>query len=365
MSTLLRRWPQVAARGIAAAATSALAGLPAGAGAALGGAAAVMSRGSLSSQPQQHLTSCGFDARIHGGMIRWNSSLADSAAETGDSQPSSAGSADSRPAHPASDGHSDGRGASPTKVFVQNLAWAAEEEAVVEHFSQVGPVRSARILRNRNNGLSMGCAVVEFETAEAAGAALQELNASQLEGREILVREDRGREHRAPRAQAGGYGGGGYSGSGGGGGYSGGGGGGGYSGGGGGGGGIGSSAGSAEVGTRVVVHGLPFTFDWQDLKDMARRALVDAGASPGGVLRADIRRHVGDNSSRGWGMVHTATAADAELVIQMLHGMSLDGRVVTAKQDAFGRMPYPENMKQQRGRRDDREGGRMDRDDME
>lgn len=119
-------------------------------------------------------------------------------------------------------------------IFVGSLAWGTTSEKVEQAFAQFGIVSSAKVISDRETGRSKGFAFVEMETG--GDEAIEALNGSEMDGRQIVVNEARPRENRS------GGGGGGYGGGGGGGGY-GGGGGGGRSGGGGYGGGGGRSGG--------------------------------------------------------------------------------------------------------------------------
>ena len=110
-----------------------------------------------------------------------------------------------------------------TKLFVGNLAFKVTENDLEKMFSQYGPVTEALVMLDRQTGRSRGFGFVSMESAEAAKAAIEALNGSQVEGRPLTVNEARPREER-PRREGGG-GGGGYGGGGGGGGYGGGGGG--------------------------------------------------------------------------------------------------------------------------------------------
>lgn len=79
-------------------------------------------------------------------------------------------------------------------VYVTGLTWDTEEDELIKHFAQVGPVVTAVVLRQRRNGntkASMGCGVVEYETKEAALEAITAMNETDLKGRSIRVREDR------------------------------------------------------------------------------------------------------------------------------------------------------------------------------
>lgn len=109
-----------------------------------------------------------------------------------------------------------------TNIFVGSLAWATTSEGLEQAFAQFGVVTSAKVISDRETGRSKGFGFVEMESG--GEEAIQALNGSDMDGRQIVVNEARPREE---RSGGGGYGGG----RGGGGGY--GGGGGGYGGGGG------------------------------------------------------------------------------------------------------------------------------------
>jgi len=118
-------------------------------------------------------------------------------------------------------------------IFVGSLAWGTTSEGLEQAFAQYGVVTSAKVINDRETGRSKGFAFVEMETG--GDEAIQALNGSDLDGRQIVVNEARPREERGGGGGGGGRGGGGYGGGGGGGGGDGGGGGGGGYGGGGGG----------------------------------------------------------------------------------------------------------------------------------
>ena len=73
------------------------------------------------------------------------------------------------------------------KVFVGGLAWAVDDDGLREHFEQCGPVREARVIRERETGRSRGFGFVTFERAEDASQAKEQLNGSVHEGRTIRV----------------------------------------------------------------------------------------------------------------------------------------------------------------------------------
>ena len=133
----------------------------------------------------------------------------------------------------------------PTKLYVGNLSWEANEDNVRELFSesQLNPSK-VQLITDRDTGRSRGFAFVTVESSEDAQKAISALNGQNFMGRPLTVNEAR-----EPAQRSGGGGGGGYGGAGGGGGrggYGGGGGGGDYGGGGGGRGGRGGGGGGGN-----------------------------------------------------------------------------------------------------------------------
>lgn len=59
---------------------------------------------------------------------------------------------------------------------------------------------------------------------------------------------------------------------------------------------------------QIVVHGLPWSVEWQDLKDLAKQY--------GDAIKADIARR-SDGKSRGFGTIVFKTAEDAQNAIQV------------------------------------------------
>lgn len=79
-------------------------------------------------------------------------------------------------------------------------------------------------------------------------------------------------------------------------------------------------------GLQVVVHNLPWSCTWQNLKDhFADRA---------GLERADVIID-GDNRSRGFGTVRFASAEDANGAVEALNNTEIGGRVVSVRIDRF------------------------------
>ncbi|MCI4671185.1 MAG: RNA-binding protein [Bacteroidia bacterium] len=107
-------------------------------------------------------------------------------------------------------------------IFVAKLNYDTSEETLESAFSFFGEVDSVKIIMDRDTGRSKGYGFVEMSNDEEAQAAIDALNGSSLDGRDIVAKKAE------PRGQGGGGGRGGFGGGGGRGGYRGGGGGGGY-----------------------------------------------------------------------------------------------------------------------------------------
>ena len=77
------------------------------------------------------------------------------------------------------------------KLFVGNLSFNTEERTLEELFGQAGPVTSVRVMRDQATGRARGFGFVEMETEEAAQAAIDQFNNSEVDGRRIAVNEAR------------------------------------------------------------------------------------------------------------------------------------------------------------------------------
>lgn len=86
------------------------------------------------------------------------------------------------------------------KLYVGNLPYSVSEQSLQETFSQVGTVESANVITDRDTGQSKGFAFVEMSSDGEAQRAIQELNGTSIEGREIKVNEAR---PKAPRGGGG------------------------------------------------------------------------------------------------------------------------------------------------------------------
>lgn len=93
------------------------------------------------------------------------------------------------------------------KLYVGNLPYSVDDEALHSHFSQFGSVDSAKVIMDRDSGRSKGFGFVEMADDSAADAAIEKANGVELNGRQINVSEARPQEPREG-GRGGGFGGG-------------------------------------------------------------------------------------------------------------------------------------------------------------
>ena len=80
------------------------------------------------------------------------------------------------------------------KLFVGSLPWAVNDEGLKQAFSSYGKVVSATVVVDRRSGRSKGFGFVEMESDSEAKAAIEALNGSELNGRNIVVNEAKPKE---------------------------------------------------------------------------------------------------------------------------------------------------------------------------
>ena len=80
------------------------------------------------------------------------------------------------------------------KLFVAKLNRDAVESDLLEWFGAMGPVRSAKVVTDRDTGQSKCFGFVEMESG--AEDAIQALNDSEVEGRNLVVNESKPKEDR-------------------------------------------------------------------------------------------------------------------------------------------------------------------------
>ena len=90
------------------------------------------------------------------------------------------------------------------KLYVGNLPFAADDQALQDIFTQSGTVVSAKVITDRDSGRSKGFGFVEMSTDEEAAKAVEQFNGADYNGRPMTVSEARPMEPRAPRTGGGG-----------------------------------------------------------------------------------------------------------------------------------------------------------------
>lgn len=93
-------------------------------------------------------------------------------------------------------------------IYVGNLPFSATSQEVEDLFSPFGAVNSVKLINDRETGRFRGFGFVEMD-ADAADAAIRELNGKPFGGRNLRINEAERRESRPPRSGGGGGGGGG------------------------------------------------------------------------------------------------------------------------------------------------------------
>ena len=91
------------------------------------------------------------------------------------------------------------------KLFVGSLSFDTNDDGLRMAFQEFGEVTEAKVISDRDTGRSRGFGFVTFSDADAADAAIEQMNGASLDGRSINVNEAR---ERAPRGGGGDGGGG-------------------------------------------------------------------------------------------------------------------------------------------------------------
>lgn len=80
------------------------------------------------------------------------------------------------------------------KLFVGNLSYSITDDQFKALFATYGTIVSINIVKDKFSGRSKGFGFVEFEKEEEAQAAMQALDGSAQDGRNIVVKEAKPRE---------------------------------------------------------------------------------------------------------------------------------------------------------------------------
>ena len=81
-------------------------------------------------------------------------------------------------------------------IYLGNIAWSMTEDSVEALFAEFGTVSSVKIITDKYSGRSKGFGFVEMDDDAAAQAAIDALNDSEHDGRNLRVNQARPREDR-------------------------------------------------------------------------------------------------------------------------------------------------------------------------
>lgn len=84
-------------------------------------------------------------------------------------------------------------------IYVGNLSYNLSDNDLQQKFAEFGAVSSAKIIEDRDTGRSKGFGFVEMPNDDEGAKAIEGLNGTDLDGRNLTVNEARPREERPRR----------------------------------------------------------------------------------------------------------------------------------------------------------------------
>lgn len=84
-------------------------------------------------------------------------------------------------------------------IYVGNIPYSTTESDLEELFGEFGSVESVKIVIDRDTNRSKGFGFVEMPEKDAAEKAIAELNAKEIDGRNLRVNEAKPRTERPAR----------------------------------------------------------------------------------------------------------------------------------------------------------------------
>lgn len=75
------------------------------------------------------------------------------------------------------------------KVFVGGISWNTDEDILRDAFSKFGEVAEAKVITDRDTGRSRGFGFVTFSDDDGVSKAIEEMDGTELDGRNIKVSE--------------------------------------------------------------------------------------------------------------------------------------------------------------------------------
>jgi cold-inducible RNA-binding protein len=85
------------------------------------------------------------------------------------------------------------------ELFVRSLSFDTDDNGLHDYFAEVGNVESAKVITHRDTGRSRGFGFVTMATPEEAQKAIDELDGTELDGRQIYIDFAKPREERPRR----------------------------------------------------------------------------------------------------------------------------------------------------------------------
>ncbi len=85
------------------------------------------------------------------------------------------------------------------KLYIGNLPYSANDQTLMDTFSQCGTVNSAKVIIDRDSGRSKGFAFVEMSSSAEGQDSISRLNGADLDGRAMKVSEAK---PQAPRSDS-------------------------------------------------------------------------------------------------------------------------------------------------------------------
>jgi RNA recognition motif-containing protein len=82
-------------------------------------------------------------------------------------------------------------------IYVGNLPFSCTEDELRNAFEEYGEVSSVNVIKDRETGRPRGFAFVEMTDSNSANQAIEALNLSNMDGRNITVNEAKPREERS------------------------------------------------------------------------------------------------------------------------------------------------------------------------
>ena len=84
------------------------------------------------------------------------------------------------------------------KIYVGNLSYDTREEGLRAAFEPYGTIEDVVVITDRDTGRSRGFGFVEIADDNAARSAIEGLNGTAIDGRNVSVNEARPRTNRPP-----------------------------------------------------------------------------------------------------------------------------------------------------------------------